>query len=39
MEYEVDISHGPLDVPAHLALTRVLKHESTLLLRYGRAAK
>ena len=32
------ISHGPLDVPAHLALTRVLKHESTLLLRYGRPA-
>ena len=33
------IAHGPLSAPAQLALTRVLKHESTLLLRYGRAAK
>lgn len=32
------ISHGALEAPAHLALERVLKHESTLLLRYGRAA-
>jgi riboflavin biosynthesis pyrimidine reductase len=31
------ISRGPLAVPAHLALERVLKHESTLLLRYRRA--
>ena len=33
------IARGPLSAPAQLALTRVLKHESTLLLRYGRAAK
>jgi len=31
------IARGPLAAPAHLALTRVLKHENTLLLRYGRA--
>ncbi|WP_411699409.1 pyrimidine reductase family protein [Conyzicola sp.] len=31
------IAHGPVEAPANLALTRVLKHESTLLLRYGRA--
>jgi riboflavin biosynthesis pyrimidine reductase len=33
------IAHGSLGAPAQLPLTRVLKHESTLLLRYGRAAK
>jgi riboflavin biosynthesis pyrimidine reductase len=32
------IANGPVGAPAHLALTRVLKHESTLLLRYGRPA-
>ena len=31
------ISRGPIDAPAELTLERVLKHESTLLLRYGRA--
>ncbi|GAB3607516.1 pyrimidine reductase family protein [Conyzicola nivalis] len=31
------IASGPLDVPAALTLERVLKHASTLLLRYGRA--
>jgi len=31
------IAHGELDVPATLRLERVLRHESTLLLRYGRA--
>jgi len=31
------ISRGPVAAPAGLALERVLKHESTLLLRYGRA--
>lgn len=32
------IARGPLDVPAALELGRVLRHESTLLLRYRRAA-
>jgi len=31
------IAHGALDVPATLRLERVLRHESTLLLRYRRA--
>ena len=30
------IAHGALDVPATLRLERVLRHESTLLLRYRR---
>ena len=33
------ISRGPIEAPAHLALTRVLKHDSTLLLRYGRTGR
>ena len=32
------IAHGAIDVPAALRLERVLRHESTLLLRYGRPA-
>ena len=31
------IAHGALEVPASLRLERVLRHESTLLLRYRRA--
>ena len=31
------IAHGPLEAPAGLALERVLRHNSTLLLRYTRA--
>jgi riboflavin biosynthesis pyrimidine reductase len=31
------IAHGPVSAPAQLGLSRVLRHESTLLLRYGRA--
>jgi riboflavin biosynthesis pyrimidine reductase len=31
------ISHGDIDVPVQLQLGRVLRHESTLLLRYTRA--
>jgi riboflavin biosynthesis pyrimidine reductase len=31
------IAHGTLEAPAGLALERVLRHESTLLLRYARA--
>jgi len=33
------IAHGAIDAPAGLALERVLRHESTLLLRYTRAPR